>query len=170
TEAAPATEPADRAGAAAPWPADAGYVQLPRSLVWVKPGGEGAAAEAVDGLFVTARAGLVHGVVVSGVLEGRAGFSVLPLPAVPDGALRALAREGAPLDAFRATMPGAELDALVALTTAEAAWTLMARFAEAAATGRAVAEEGTPPSDADPAGPRPSVLPFRRWRTAGGRP
>ncbi|RMH21925.1 MAG: hypothetical protein D6701_01855, partial [Gemmatimonadetes bacterium] len=39
TEAAPATEPADRAGAAAPWPADSGYVQLPRSLVWVEPGG-----------------------------------------------------------------------------------------------------------------------------------
>lgn len=107
-------------------PADAGYVQLPKHLVWARIG-EDAAPEAIDGFFwsradqaagpASARLDLL---VALGLHPGRPGFSVVEataqLPAPPPGHWGDLdAREAGP--DFANILAGGDLRGLLALTS-----------------------------------------------------
>lgn len=148
-------------GAAPAPPTDAGYVQLPRNLFWVHTSPAGP-AEAVDGFFWTVAGGALHVLLAVGLVEGRPGFGVVPLPQAP------LADAAAWLDAagreeggdFTTTLPGGELEGLYSLATAGEVFKLVGRvFAYLARFPEAVVEGGAGPAGASPA---PSGLPYRR--------
>jgi hypothetical protein len=102
-------------------PSGAGYLQLPRHLFWTAPDSSyhssspESAAEAIDGIYWTSSAGETLSLaMISGILEGRPGFTIFELPPVP---LRDAhewpelrAREGG-VD-FATTLPGGELGGL----------------------------------------------------------
>lgn len=151
-----------RGGAPSP-PAPSGYVQLPRNLFWIHADSS-APAEAVDGLFWTASEGRLHVLLVSGVLEGRPGMGVVPLPEAPLD--EAAAWVGSPMraagDDFATTLPGGELEGLYSFTTAGEVLKLLARFfAYVAAVPDAVTEEAPPGGERTPA---PSSLAYLRAR------
>lgn len=107
-------------------PAPAGYLQLPRNLVWSRIEDD-ARPEPVDGIFWTmvgteepaappfTRIDLL---VVLGLLPGRPGFSVIPisaeLPAAEPGHFGDIAAREDGVD-FRNVLPGGELQNLYAL-------------------------------------------------------
>lgn len=165
-------------------PAPAGYVQLPRHLFWIHPEASGP-AEAVDGFFWTwAQAGSagvdegggegnLHLLLASGIHEGRPGLTVAPLPAAPVAEAGAwiTARCRSAGEDFANTLPGGELGALLAFTTAGEVFKLAARlFAHLARTPGAatpgLADEGPGrlPRDASPA---PSRLAWVRVGPGG---
>lgn len=145
---------------------DLGYVQLPRHLFWARPKGEDSAAEAIDGVFVTVRSDTLSSLVVAGILDGRPGFSVLPIPDVPYGELStwatASAREAG--HDFAPSLPGAEFDNLYSIETPGEVLKLLSR----ALLGRAAQPETMGAPNAPEEGvkePRQSVFPFRRWES-----
>jgi hypothetical protein len=118
-------------------PAPAGYLQLPRNLLWARIA-ENAAPEAVDGFFWTmvgrgdARVppfDRIDLLLVLGLVQGRPGFSVIPLSlelTEPQGhwgdeQARAAGRD------FANNLPGGELQRLHALETTGEAWKLASR-------------------------------------------
>lgn len=150
-------------------PAPAGYVQLPRHLFWVH-GDPSGPAEAVDGFFWTSPGGArgreepgsLHLLLATGIRDGRPGLTVAPLPEVPleeaSGWLSAPCRpEG---DDFANTLPGGEMEGLLAFTTAGEVFKLAARmFAYIMRKPWSV----VPGADADAgAAPAPSRFPFVR--------
>jgi hypothetical protein len=172
-------------------PAPAGYLQLPRHLLWARPDGEDGPAEAVDGIFWTRSSqDTLNFLAVTGIRGDRPGFSVLPVPPVPLGEVvnwmtRRAREEG---EDFATTLPGGEMDRLYSLETAGEVVKLAARILAHAVTveGALGAEEVLDPSpetesDDGPGGasdPDPrsahrataqsaSRLPFRRIRLAG---
>lgn len=110
-------------------PAAAGYVQLPRHLFWVQ-GDPGRPAEAVDGLFWTVTEDRLHVLVVAGILEGRPGMSVVPLPAAPlaDAPAWTVARMRPDGEDFATTLPGGELEALLSFANAGEVLKFLGRF------------------------------------------
>jgi hypothetical protein len=169
-------------GAPADWegalPAEAGYLQLPRHLVWTQPDPE-APPEDLDGIFWVRSAGETLSLMAAlGVRPDRPGLSVVPLPPFPlkdaPGWLDAKVRdEGEGVD-FETTLPGGELDRLYSLVAAGELLKLAARaFAHIDRNPSVLGAEERAPrqgegSGADerarpaPQGTRPSLLPFRR--------
>lgn len=101
-------------------PAEAGYVQLPRHLVWTPPDPD--AAEAVDGFFWSLAGDAsapLHLLLVEGLHPARAGFSVFevsaPVPRAGHWADVQARDDGAD---FANLLPGGELRGLFGLTTA----------------------------------------------------
>jgi hypothetical protein len=98
-------------------PAPAGYIRLPRNLVWAAPA-PGLRPEPADGFFWMAAAPMLHLLLVLGVRPDRPGFSVVAatgeLPAAGHWA-DADARPGG--RDFATTLPGGELDRLYSLET-----------------------------------------------------
>lgn len=156
-------------GDAAPsTPAPAGYVQLPRNLFWIHTD-DAVPAEAVDGLFWTASAGRLYVLLVTGVLEGRPGMGVVPLPEAPldDAAAWVGARMRQDGEDFATTLPGGDLEGLYSFTTAGEVLKLVARlFAYVASVPGAVTEESPAGGDGTPAA---SALPYRRVRVDESR-
>jgi hypothetical protein len=167
------------------FPSRSGYLQLPRHLVWARPGGDGAPPEALDGLFWTrSPSGIVDLLAVSGIRGDRPGFSVLPVPPLQGGEIRGwLTRAGREEgEDFATTLPGGELDRLYSVETAGELVKLAARILAHAATvedALGPSEGPTPhapaptpptPTPPDPTPPTPmpgealSRLPFRRIR------
>lgn len=111
---------------------DAGYLQLPRNLVWARADEDGP-AEPLDGFFFAAgrRFDLL---LALGVRPRRPGFTAIPLAVEPQalaGITRAPAREGGA--DFANILPGGEIDRLFGLTSPAEALKLAA-LALAAAT------------------------------------
>jgi hypothetical protein len=118
-------------------PAPAGYLQLPRNLLWARIADD-AQPEAVDGVFWTivgtgdarvppfARADLL---VALGLIPGRPGFSVIPLSAELTEPQGHWGDEQARADTrdFANNLPGGELQKLHALETAGEVWKLVSR-------------------------------------------
>ncbi len=104
-------------------PAPAGYVQLPRNLVWASPA-PGMRPEPADGFFWVlvepedAPAEL-HVLMPLGVRSGRPGFSIVSVTGVLDDVphwAEADARPGG--EDFRSTLPGGEMERLYSVETA----------------------------------------------------
>lgn len=104
-------------------PDDAGYLRLPRNLIWAAPAPE-LPPEPVDGLFwMLARPdggpASLHVLLALGVRADRAGFSVIPATGVLDDE-----PHWADIDArpggtdFETTLPGGELDELYSIGSA----------------------------------------------------
>ncbi len=146
-------------------PAPGGYLRLPRNLFWVRPGGASGPAEAVDGISWISRTlgrggaeggTLVTLLLVSGVLPGRPGFSVIPLPPLDlrdlEGWLDREAREGQPGADFETTLPGGELGVLHSLETPAEVVKLTARAFVAVLGlegGAGEGDAGAPATDED---------------------
>lgn len=101
-------------------PAPAGYLRLPRNIVWAAPA-EGHAPEPVDGFFWTLlREGprALHLLLTLGVREDRPGFSVIPATGIPDDEAHWADVDARPEGTdFETTLPGGELDRLYSLET-----------------------------------------------------
>ncbi len=165
--------------AAAEWsgelPSDAGYLQLPRHLVWSHPDPE-APPEDLDGIFWTRSAGETLSLMPAlGVRPDRPGISVVPLPplslADAGGWLGARAREEGQGEDFETTLPGGELDRLYSVVTVGEVLKLAARVLHRIHTRpELVGSEERAPHPDELAGEegagaqrvRPSLLPFRR--------
>lgn len=122
-------------------PAPAGYLQLPRHLMWARPEGQDGPAEAVDGIFWTGSdPGRLDLLVVTGIRGDRPGFSVLPVPPVSMAeAMKWMTRSAREKgDDFATTLPGGELDRLYSLETQGEVVKLAARILSHAATGEGV--------------------------------
>lgn len=106
-------------------PHQAGYLQLPRHVVWARIG-EGAPPEAIDGFFWSVdvpgadSAGRIEIVVALGLHPGRPGFSVMeaaaPLPAPAPGHWGDLEARAEGAD-FVNVLPGGEMRDLLAVTS-----------------------------------------------------
>lgn len=107
------------------------YLQLPQHLVWVRADGDDAAPASIDGIFSTRTPdGRLHLLPVVGLLEGRDGFTVLPLPGLPlsdapTWTTAAMRQDGAD---FFSDLPGAELEGLYEVRTAGEVLKLVARL------------------------------------------
>lgn len=104
-------------------PARAGYLRLPRNLVWASPAPD-LQPEPVDGFFwmfaepddAPAR---LHVLLALGVRPDRAGFSVVPATGVLDDEPHWAAIDARPDGTdFETTLPGGELDELYSIGTA----------------------------------------------------
>ena len=138
----------------------AGYVQLPRYLVWIEEARNGP-PESVDGFFWFGDAhGALHMAVVAGMRSDRPGFAVVPVPPVPLDTLpewaTGPAREGG--GDFAASLPGADLDGLLGIRTPAEVFKLAALLLGGIARVRPEARTAAPVADA--AQPRPSALPY----------
>lgn len=156
-------------------PAAAGYLQLPRHLVWSHPD-PGGPAEDLDGVFwAHSTGGSLSLLAALGIRGDRPGLSVVPLPPVPlTDAPRwprtPVREEGEGAD-FATTLPGGELDGLYSLVRAGELLKLVARVMAHLHANPGVlgaAERAPHPRDAAEtatgrmAGARPSLLPYRR--------
>lgn len=138
----------------------AGYVQLPRHLVWLEEA-RSVPPESVDGFFwVGDDAGVLHLALVAGMRGDRPGYAVVPVPPQPLDALPGWesgpVREGG--SDFEVRLPGAELDGLLGIRTPAEVYRLAALV-----LGRAVRERPgarAPRRPDSSARPRPSALPF----------
>ena len=144
-------DPGDEPVARLPDPA--GYLQLPRQLFWMEPGGD-AVPEPVDGIFWASPDGeRLSLLVIGGMRDDRPGFSVVPLPPVPledAGAwLRTQVRETG--TDFETTLPGGDLERLYSFETTGEVLKLVARaFRYVECHSDAVTDEPAP--DAEGAG------------------
>lgn len=158
-------------------PADAGYLQFPRHLVWSHPDPEGP-AEDLDGVFWSrATNDSLSLMAAAGLRADRPGLSVVPLPPVPlADAPRwpfARVREEGEGEDFATTLPGGELEELYSVVRAGELLKLVARifaFMNARPESLGASERAPHPDDlTEPpsgrmAGVRPTLLPFRRIR------
>jgi hypothetical protein len=104
-------------------PSAAGYLRLPRNLVWAAPA-PNLQPEPADGFFWVhvepeAGPGRLHVLLTLGVRPDRAGFSVVPATGVLDDEphwAEARGRDAGP--DFETTLPGGELDTLYSIETA----------------------------------------------------
>lgn len=104
------------------------YIQLPQHLVWARTGSGPPAS--VDGFFRTiVMERRLHLLPVVGLLEGRPGFTVLPLPGLPLGDAPTWAtadmRQGG--EDFASEMPGSDMERLYEVQTAGEVLKLLAR-------------------------------------------
>ena len=137
----------------------AGYVQLPRHLVWLEDLRRGP-PESVDGFFwVGDDTGVMHLALVAGMRGDRPGYAVVPVPPQPLDALPGwvsgpVREDGAD---FESALPGAELDDLLGIRTPAEVFRLAALV-----FGRMVRERPVvcaPRQTDSTTGPRPSTLP-----------
>ena len=139
----------------------AGYIQLPQHLVWVHGEG-GDAPESADGLFwAVGPGGVLHLTVAVGIRAGRPGLSVVPVPPHPIGTMDEWAAEPAREDGeeFATSLPGAELDGLMGLSSPAEVFKLAAVLLRAVAKGGGRPEE-VPASPRSPNEPLPTELPY----------
>jgi hypothetical protein len=153
-------------------PARAGYLQLPRNLVWA-PGEEESAAEPVDGFFWTfsaepiARTDRLLVALVIGMRPGRAGFGLIEaaadVPPAPAAHWADVQARDAGED-FANILPGGEIQGLFALTSLGEVFRLASLvFHAAMGSGRIGAEERErADAPSPPHGMPPTALPFRR--------
>ena len=150
-------------------PADAGYLQLPRHLVWSHPDPEGP-AEDLDGVFWTRSAGDTLSLMAAlGIRPDRPGLSVVPLPPVPlaDAARWPQARvrgEDQGPD-FATTLPGGGLDELYSVVAMGELLKLVGRvfaYMNAVPESLGALERSPRPEDLSDERTVPSLLPFRR--------
>lgn len=101
-------------------PAPAGYLRLPRNLVWAAPA-PGLRPEPADGFFWTHHAPALHLLMALGVRPDRPGFSVVTASGVTDTEPHWADMHARPESRdFHTTLPGGELDRLYSVeTTAE---------------------------------------------------
>jgi hypothetical protein len=158
-------------------PADAGYLQFPRHLIWSHPDPEGP-AEDLDGVFWTRASGdSLSLMAAAGLRADRPGLSVVPLPPVPlaDAGRwpSARVREEGEGEDFATTLPGGELEELYSVVRAGEILKLVARifaFMNQVPESLGASEQAPHPDDlVEPpsgrmAGVRPTLLPFRRIR------
>lgn len=101
-------------------PSPAGYLQLPRNLLWAAPA-EGMRPEPADGFFWTLlREGPteLHVLLCLGLREDRPGFSVIPVTGVPDDEPHWAEYDARPGGtAFETTIPGGDMDRLYSIET-----------------------------------------------------
>jgi hypothetical protein len=153
-------------------PAQSGYLQLPRNLVWV-PGEADETPEAVDGFFWTlapvigAAGSRLLLALVAGVRTGRSGFHVIaveaPVPAEPVGHWGDVAGRADGPD-FENILPGGELGGLFALTSVAEALrlaSLVFHLAKSDAGTPGPPQAAQPQADPAPHAPAPSALPYR---------
>ncbi len=150
------------------FPSPSGYLQLPRNLIWARPGGTEDPPEPLDGVFWTRSvSGVVDLLAVSGIRGDRPGFSVLPVPPLRDREVqgwltRAGREEGKD---FTTTLPGGELDRLYSVETPGELVKLAARIL---AHGAVVPDALGPPQEPAPSpGETASRLPYRRIHLGG---
>lgn len=120
-------------------PERAGYLELPRHLVWTHVD-ETAAPEPVEGIFWVQSALRLDLLICSGVREGRAGLGVIDvsaqLPAPPPGHWGNLdAREDAA--DFSNVLPGGDIESLLAIVTPAETLKLVSRVFHGHAHGDA---------------------------------
>ncbi len=150
-------------------PADAGYLQLPRHLVWSHPDPEGP-AEDLDGVFWTCSADDTLSLMAAlGVRPDRPGLSVVPLPPVPlDDAAhwpRTRVRDEDQGPDFTTTLPGGELDELYSVVAMGELLKLVGRvfaYMNAVPESLGALERSPRPEDLSDERTVPSLLPFRR--------
>jgi hypothetical protein len=155
-------------------PGDAGYLQLPRHLVWAHPDPEGP-AEDLDGILWARSADDTLSLMPAfGIRTDRPGLSIVPLPTVSlaDAADWPGARARVEGTDFETTLPGGELDRLYSVVTAGEVLKLVSRafaFVHAAPECLGATESAPRPDEVRdlPRGTRPSFLPFRRIRAVG---
>jgi hypothetical protein len=144
-------------------PAPAGYLQLPRHLVWAP--GEDDTPESVDGLFWTATgAGALHVLLATGLRPDRGGFGIVPLPEAPLAEAATWLGVDARGDGgdFASSMPGGEIDALYEVRTSGEILKLLGRFFAYAESVPEALQGPEPEEGAGEGGPQPSRLPFTR--------
>lgn len=157
-------------------PEPAGYVQFPQHLFWTAGGPEeGERPESLDGFFWVRHGESLVLLVAMGILPGRPGLSVMPLPPVPWAEAaewtRTDVRPGG--EDFASDMPGAELESLYQVRTAGEVLKLVARtFWHLDTSSGATARErprretqetqGTREGAGPAAGPEPSALSWTR--------
>jgi len=152
-------------------PADAGYLQLPRHLVWSHPDPDGP-AEDLDGVFWTRSVGDTLSLMAAlGIRPDRPGLSVVPLPPVPLADAphwpRTRVREDDQGPDFATTLPGGEMDELYSVVAMGELLKLVARifaYMNAVPESLGALERSPHPDDVtdDVARIVPSLLPFRR--------
>ena len=145
-------------------PGEAGYVQLPRNLFWVRPAPD-APAEPADGFFWTLTdTGVLQVLLALGLREGRPGMAVVAVPEVPwaDAGqwLHAQGRDSG--QDFETTLPGGELEGLYSLETAGEVLKLVARLFHHMETVPHTVEESAPFDAGPDEAVAPSRLPYRR--------
>jgi hypothetical protein len=151
------------------------YIQLPQHLVWARTGSGPPAS--VDGFFRTiVLERRMHLLPVVGMLDGRPGFTVLPLPGLPLGDAPTWAtadmRQGG--EDFSSEMPGADLERLYEVQTAGEVLKLLARatawirrFPDQVGTPGGAGRRGGVDGE-DDEGPAPSELSGRRIALSAG--
>jgi hypothetical protein len=146
-------------------PAPAGYLQLPRNLVWASVAPE-EAPEPVDGLHWAAGDGRrLDIVIVLGMRAGRPGVSVIDLSVdlasePPEGFANLDARDHA--DDFSTTMPGGEIRGLFSLVNAAEVIKLIARvFAHVSGDAESVEPPSTSSNAGEAAGRHGALPPSR---------
>ncbi len=149
----------------------AGYLQLPRNLLWAQAGAE-QTPEPVDGVFWTLQEqdddARLDVLLVLGMRPDRPGFSVVPVSAELEGGRPgAWAQDARPGGRdFENVLPGGELDALYAVTTPAEALKLVALwFRRVERSPESLGGVERNPEDAAPDTPHglpPSILQFRR--------
>jgi hypothetical protein len=141
-----------------PWP-DSVYVQLPQHLVWANA--EGQAPASMDGFFRTVTgSGHVHLLPVVGLLEGSSGFTVLPLPGLPqtDAPTWATAPMRQDGDDFASDLPGGDLEGLIEVRTAGEVLKLAARLEDWVVHMPGVQSPAASIATDDDRRPAPSIL------------
>lgn len=139
---------------------DSCYVQLPQHLVWAGTDGDDAPAS-IDGFFRTVvEPHLMHLLPVVGMLEGRPGFTVLPLPGLPlsDAPTWATAQMRQGAADFSSELPGAGLEGLFEARTAGEMLKLATRLVDWVRHVPGARTALDRPSLADDARPAPSAL------------
>jgi hypothetical protein len=132
-------------------PSVAGYLQLPRHLFWSAPDSvttPAGTAEAIDGVFWTSSAGgTLSLAIISGILEGRPGFTIFELPPVPLADAHrwpGMHVRDSGVD-FATTLPGGELGGLHSILALGEVLKLLSRafvFYSRKRVGGAIAERG----------------------------
>ncbi|MEZ4417524.1 MAG: hypothetical protein R3E10_17350 [Gemmatimonadota bacterium] len=141
--------------------AEAGHLQLPRGLFWVRPDPDGP-AEPVDGIYWEVRGREVGALVASGMREGRPGLGIVVAPplALDDAQAAVEAGTAAAGPRFGSTLPGGEEAGLLSLDTAGDVHALLALVhGWLHANPESLSALLHPPSEGVP---RPSRLPYRR--------
>ena len=142
-------------------PAFAGYLQVPRNLLWVRSE-QDANAEAVDGILWEVRGEEIGAVLVSGLREDRPGLGIMVASPIPWSLFAdAVHTQIRPDTAdFQSTLPGGDEAGLLSVETNGELYKLLGRtFSWLEAHPE---EMGPLRSSPEEGAPRPSSFPFHR--------
>lgn len=155
-----------------PGEARVGYAQFARHLVWLE--GDLESPETIDGFFWVVTPGdEVHVLFIAGMVEGRPGFMVVPIPGLALAEFNrwagAATREDGP--DFASALPGRELDDLLGVVSAAEGAKLAARVVGAVlSVGADPTPTARPDSGGKQEGPTPSRYPFQTLLNPKGKP